>query len=145
MPVASRSRTIAAPPDAIWEVVADPHHLPRWWPKVARVEGVTDDHWTQVLMTRKGKPVRADFRLVESNPPHRRAWEQLLAGTPFERVLDESVTEIVLEPDGAGTIVTLAQRQKLRGYSRTGRFQLRRATSRILNEALDGLTSICGS
>jgi uncharacterized protein YndB with AHSA1/START domain len=144
MPTASRSRSIAAPPDEVWAIVADPHHLPRWWPKVARVEGVTDELWTQVLMTRKGKPVRADFRLLQSQPPNRQAWEQLLVGTPFERVLDESVTEIVLEAQAGGTLVTLAQRQKLKGYSRTGRFQLRRATVRILDEALDGLAGICG-
>ena len=51
-------------------------------------------------------------------------WEQELAGTPFERVLGESVTEIVLERVDGGTRVTIEQRQKLRGYSRTGGFML---------------------
>ena len=36
-------------------------------------------------------------------------------------------------------MVTLSQRQKLRGYSRTGGFLMRRATKERLGEALDGL------
>jgi uncharacterized protein YndB with AHSA1/START domain len=148
MPTISRSRTIPAPPQDVWEIVADPHHLPRWWPRVARVEDVGAERWTQVLMTRRGKPVRADFELLESQPPAagigRRMWEQRLAGTPFGRVLEESITEVVLEPDAGGTRVTIAQRQQLRGYSRTGRFQLRRAAGSLLAEALDGLARIHG-
>jgi hypothetical protein len=54
-------------------------------------------------------------------------------------VLAESIIEIVLESDEAGTLVTLTQRQKLRGYSRTGGFLLRRATKEKLAEALEGL------
>ena len=59
-------------------------------------------------------------------------------------MLIESVTEVALEPDGAGTRVTIAQRQKLEGYSRTGGFMLRRATAKKLDEALDGLERIFG-
>ncbi|MGH2855564.1 MAG: SRPBCC family protein, partial [Solirubrobacteraceae bacterium] len=40
MPTTQRTRTIAAPAGEVWELVSDPHHLPRWWPRVARVEGV---------------------------------------------------------------------------------------------------------
>jgi len=148
MATVSRSRTIPAPPQAVWEVVADPHHLPRWWPRVARVEDVGEEHWTQVLMTRRGKPVRADFRLIASEPPAagigRRTWSQQLAGTPFGRVLEESITEVVLAPDAGGTRVTIAQHQRLRGYSRTGRFQMRRASGSVLAEALAGLARIHG-
>ena len=92
MATARRSRTIAAAPQRVWEVIEDPHHMPRWWPGVARMEGVEDDRWTQVFMTKKGRPVRADFRLLESEPPWRRRWEQEVTGTPFERVLNEAVT-----------------------------------------------------
>jgi carbon monoxide dehydrogenase subunit G len=83
-----------------------------------------------------------DFRLLVSERPWQRAWEQLIAGSPFERVLSESITEVVLEPEGEGTRVTIEQRQKLRGYSRTGGFLLRRATRRRLDEALDGLERV---
>jgi uncharacterized protein YndB with AHSA1/START domain len=143
MATARRSRVIAAPPERVWELVADPHHMPRWWPGVQRVEGVQEDRFTQVFTTKKGRAVRLDFRLIDSDPPNRRAWIQELEGTPFERVLTESITEVVLEPEHAATRVTIAQRQKLRGYSRTGGLLLRRASNAKLAEALDGLERIC--
>jgi hypothetical protein len=59
-------------------------------------------------------------------------------------VLSESVIEVHLEPSDSGTDVTIAQRQKLRGYSRTGGFLLRRATNAKLDEALDSLEQISG-
>jgi carbon monoxide dehydrogenase subunit G len=132
----------------VWELIEDPHHMPRWWPGVTRMEGVEPDRFTQVFKTKRGRPVRMDFRVLASHPPAYggdaagRAWEQELAGSPFERVLNESVIEVVLEPDGDGTRVTIEQRQKLRGYSRTGGFLLKRATRRKLDEALDGLARI---
>lgn len=144
MAVARRSRTIQATPQQVWEVVEDPHHMPRWWPGVQRMESVEEDHWTQVFQTKKGRPVRMDFRLLASEPPYQRAWEQEVAGSPFERVLIESITEVALEEDGNGTRITIAQRQKLKGYSRTGGFMLRRATRKKLDEALDGLERIFG-
>ena len=108
------------------------------------MEGVADDRFTQVFTTKKGRSVRVDFRVVASDPPWRLAFAQEIPGTPFERVLAESVTEIVLEPDEPGTRVTIAQRQKLRGYSRTGGLLLRRATNKRLDDALEGLERICG-
>jgi uncharacterized protein YndB with AHSA1/START domain len=139
-----RTRVLPAAPQRVWEVIVDPHHMPRWWPGVTRMEGVQDDRWTQVFTTKKGRPVRVDFHLLESDPPWQRTWEQEIAGSPFERVLNESITEVRLEPADGGTRVTISQSQKLRGYSRTGGFMLRRATSKKLDEALDGLERICG-
>jgi uncharacterized protein YndB with AHSA1/START domain len=144
MATARRTRTVAAAPQRVWELIEDPHHMPRWWPGVVRMEGVDQERWTQVFMTKKGRPVRVDFHLIESDPPWRRCWEQDIEGTPFERVLNEAVTEVVLEPDQRGTRITIAQRQKLRGYSRTGGFLLRRATNAKLDEALDGIERACG-
>jgi carbon monoxide dehydrogenase subunit G len=145
MPTTQRERTIAADQRRVWEVIEDPHHMPRWWPGVKRMEGVDGDRFTQVFFTKRGRPVRMDFHLVFSEAPWRRVWEQEVAGTPFERVLGQSVTEILLEPAGDGaTQVTLAQSQKLKGYSRTGGFLLRRATRKRLDEALEGLDRICG-
>jgi uncharacterized protein YndB with AHSA1/START domain len=144
VPSAKRSRTLPAPPEELWELIADPHHLPRWWPGVERVEGVQDGRFTQVFKTKRGRPVRADFRVVASEAPTTRAWEQEVLGTPFERVLSASVIEVQLMPAAGGTEVTLSHEQKLRGYSRTGGFLLRRATATRLDEALDGLARICG-
>lgn len=123
--------------------------MPRWWPRVTRMEGVEDDRFTQVLTTRKGRAVRMDFRLLESDPPGpggeppgRRVWEQELEGTPFERVFAESITEIRLEAAGEETLVTIALSHKLGGYSRTGGFLLRRANRATLGEALEGLAEV---
>lgn len=143
MTVAQRSRTLPASQQELWEIVSDPHHMPRWWPGVDRMEGVEDDSFTQVLKTKRGRPVRADFWVVRSEPPWTRSWAQDVAGTPFERVLSESVVEVRLEPAAGGTEVTISQQQKLRGYSRTGGPLLRRATDSKLDEALDGLARIC--
>ena len=139
-----RTRTLSASPEQLWELIADPHHMPRWWPGVERMEGVEPDRFTQVFKTKRGRPVRADFKVVTSEPPTTRAWEQEVDGTPFERVLSASVIEVRLDPVSAGTEVTISQRQKLRGYSRTGGFLVRRATASRLDAALDGLAQICG-
>jgi carbon monoxide dehydrogenase subunit G len=144
MPIARRSRTVAAPPERVWATVGDPHHLPRWWPRVQRVEGVTAEHFTEVLGTDHGSSLRADFRVVASRAPERRAWEQELAGTPFERVFAAASTEVSLTPEAAGTRVTLVVRQQLRGSARLGGFMVRRATRRVLDEALEALEALHG-
>jgi uncharacterized protein YndB with AHSA1/START domain len=143
MATTERTRVLKASPQRVWELISDPHHMPRWWPGVTRMENVEPDRWTQVFKTRKGRPVRADFHLLQSEPPALLAWEQELPGTPFERVLNELVVEIRLEPaTGSGTEVTISQQRKLRGYSRTGSFLMRGAVRRQLDEALDGLERI---
>ena len=109
------------------------------------MEGVSENAFTQVHQTKKGKPVRIDFTRWSHEPPWRQIWQQEIEGTPFARVLGESVTEIVLEPEGEHTTVTIELRQQLRGYSRTGGFLLRRATGARLDEALEGLERICAS
>lgn len=151
MAAARKARTIAADPQSVWEVIDDPHHLPRWWPGVKRMEGVGPDAWTEVHITKKGRAVRIDFRLLESTPPGtdgaatgRRAWEQEIVGTPFERVLVESIVEVSLEPVEGGTRVKLEQNQTLKGLSRAGGgLMLRRATAKKLDEALEGLERVC--
>ncbi len=143
MPTARHELTVAAAPERVWELIEDPHQMPRWWPGVSRVEAVQDDRWTQVFTTERGRPVRVDFRLVQSEPRSLRAWEQEIPGTPFERVLRESIIELRLEAVPSGTRVAITQRQKLRGYSRTGGLLLARATRKRLRSALDGLARIC--
>jgi|CZKG01.1.fsa_nt_gi uncharacterized protein YndB with AHSA1/START domain len=97
MPTARRSRTISAPVEEVWSLVRDPHHLPRWWPRVTRVEDVQDGAFTEVMLTRKGKVVRADFNVVATDE-HTRAltWAQRIQGTPFARLLSSAETEVRL-------------------------------------------------
>ncbi len=151
MPTARSSRRIDAPPQELWELVRDPHHLPRWWPRVARVEDVGEDAFTEVMMTAKGKVVRADFTLVEADEGARQlTWSQRVEGTPFARVLRSAETELSVSAadggseDGAAE-VTIELRQELAGMlSRLGAAIARRAASRTLEEALDGLERLRG-
>lgn len=141
-----RQRTIAASSDAVWDLVSDPHHLPRWWPQVQRVEDVTRDAWTKVLKTPRGKTVRADYTRVSWRPRHEIIWRQEVEESPFEAILDESITTIALEPLGEDeTRVRLTAAQELRGRYRFGGFMLRRATKRQLDEALDGIEQAVGA
>jgi uncharacterized protein YndB with AHSA1/START domain len=146
MPTARRSRVVSAAPDEVWRIVGDPYHLPRWWPKVARVEAVAGGKFTEVLQgTRSGRSVRADFRIDEKRKGELLRFSQLLEGSPFERVLSRSETTIALEPADAGTRIAVTVQQGLRGMSRFGGgFLLRRATRRIIDEALDGLEAALG-
>lgn len=141
----SRQRTIAAPVGDVWRLVSDPHALPRWWPRVSRVENVERrdggrrSHWTKVLETAEGRGVRADFRCVSAAENRRYVWEQMLAGTPFERHLKSSRVQIGLAEAAAGTEVSLASEQTMRGLSRLGSPLLRRGQGEILESALDGI------
>jgi uncharacterized protein YndB with AHSA1/START domain len=140
--IVTRSRTLAATPDAAWRLVADPRSLARWWPRVERVKAVSRDGWTTVLRSSRGRPVRADWYLDGQDAGRRRAWAQELDGTPFAKVLSERRVEARLEPADGGTRVTLELRQRGRGWARFGRFMLRRAAKRELDGALDGLTRV---
>jgi uncharacterized protein YndB with AHSA1/START domain len=161
VPTARRSRTIAAPVQELWDLVRDPHHLPRWWPRVTRVEDVQGGAFTEVMKTRKGKLVRADFNVVQADEDARALrWAQRVQGTPFARLLASAETEVRLAPvaaapgepfgaagepvaGGAATEVTIELRQTLTGFfPRFGGFMVRRAAAATLEEALDGLERI---
>jgi uncharacterized protein YndB with AHSA1/START domain len=164
------SRRLAASPAEVWQVVGDPHHLPRWWPRVSRVEAVEGDEFTEVLRSAKGKTVRADFRLLDEERERRVVWSQQIEGTPFARVLRSAETEIELAPvesvsttlatpgfgeersqalvsaeAAPGTEVSIEMRQSLHGvFPRMGSWLVRRAATATLGEALDGLERIFG-
>jgi uncharacterized protein YndB with AHSA1/START domain len=141
---------IAADRDAVWRVVSDPHHLPRWWPKVARVEDVDErergagTRWTEVLETSSGKGVRAEFRCRRAREHEELEWEQEIEDTPFAKVFKTSVTTISLDDAPDGTRVTLELDQDLRGLSVLGGFMVKRASGDQLEGALNGLQTVLG-
>jgi len=141
----TRTRTVEAPPSEVWKLVSDPYNLPRWWPRTARVENVDPKpggkrtQWTKVLQTSEGRSVRADFRCVSSAEGERYAWEQDLAGTPFERHLKALRVEVGLRERAGGTEVSLTEEQSLKGMSKLGSPLMRRARGAVLDEALDGI------
>ena len=136
--IVTRSRTLAAAPEAVWRVLADPRSLARWWPRVERVKSVTADGWTTVLRSERGKALRADWRL-ETAEDGVRAWSQELDGTPFEKIIAFRRVEVRVEPVGEGSKVTIELRQQGRRMARFGSFMLRRAARQELDGALDGL------
>jgi uncharacterized protein YndB with AHSA1/START domain len=159
LPTVRLSRAVGAPAGELWEVVSDPHHLPRWWPRVARVEGVHDDAFTEVMISSRGRTVRADFRVVRADPAERMlVWEQLLEDSPFARVLRSAEVELRLaDADGepGRTEVTIELRQELGSRTagpfgrlvnmpRLGAMMVRRAARATAEEALDGLERISG-
>lgn len=145
MPTVHRSRVVRAPVATVWRLVADPYNLPRWWPRCVRVEDVGGGagerraRWTAVMKTEKGSTVRADYRCTSAAEGERYAWEQDLAGSPFERILQSWQVQIDLAPQGDGSHVTVRSVQKLRGLSRLGSPMMRSGTGRNLEAALDGI------
>jgi uncharacterized protein YndB with AHSA1/START domain len=141
----NRRRVIGAPRDEVWRLISDPHSLPRWWPRVGRVENVERkgggrrSQWTKVLETSEGRGVRADYRCLSSAEGKRYVWEQELEGTPFARHLRSSQVEIALRDRDGGTQVDLSSVQSLKGMSRLGSPMMRRGQGAILEEALDGI------
>jgi uncharacterized protein YndB with AHSA1/START domain len=167
MPTSSDTRLLPVVPQPLWELVSDPHHLPRWWPRVERVEGVGDAAFTEVLRSERGRLVRADFEVVERDDVGMRLiWAQQVEGTPFARVLAASEIEVRVQPrtgsdENAGSDVTITLTQTphawlpaantgpagafalLDGlFARVGGPMVRKAAEKTVRGALDGLERI---
>jgi uncharacterized protein YndB with AHSA1/START domain len=141
VPVVTEHSDLDAPVERVWKVVSDPHSLPRWWPRVQRVEEVSDEGWTMVLTSDRGKPIRADYTLAESRPMELLEWRQELEETPFERMLSQSrlLIELAGDEGSASTAIKLRSTERLRGLARLGSPMVRRATRKRLSQALDQL------
>ena len=137
-----RARRVAAPLEEVWTVASDPYRLPRWWPRTERVEAVTERGWTSVLVTERGRSVRADYTVIESTPPTLRRWSLDVEGSPFAKLLVTDEIELRLAAADGGTDVALTQRQRPRGWARLGVVVLRRAAKRTLDDALAALDHI---
>jgi len=144
--VVTQELGLDAPLERVWDVVSDPYSLPRWWPRVTRVEEVSDTSWTMVLLSDRGKPIRADYTLADARPMELLEWQQELEETPFERMLSVSKLEIALDPDEAAgaTAVSLRSTERLRGLARLGSPMVRRATRKRLSQALEQLGEAVG-
>lgn len=134
-------RTLAAPADTVWTTVGDTARIARWWPLVARVESASDHGFTEVLTSKRGKEVRADFRVTAHHRASRLAWELDLEGSPFARIFTVSGYELTLKPsaDGAATEVRLQHHVAMAGANRLGAFLAYRSARRTLRQALAAL------
>lgn len=139
-----RERTVQGDAAEVWRVVSDPARLPQWWPGVSRVEDASPEAWTKVLTSTKGKSVRADYTRLEAEEARRLLWRHEVEESPFERILAESTTEIVLEPEDGRTRVEIAVSHQPRGWARLSPFQLRAAAANQVEGALEGLERLLG-
>ena len=142
MPRVSVTRRLRAAPEEVWRVLCDPERLPAWWPGVRRVEEATSQAWTKVLVSERGKTVRADYTRLEMVPERRLVWRHEVDESPFERLLRRSITEFDLRPVDGETEVTITVRHDPRGFARFGFVQLRRAAARQAEGALAGLQAL---
>jgi len=99
--VVEASAVIDAPPEAVWDVVADPNNLPRWDHHISEVEGVPEgglglgtEYTTAVKLM--GAKAHSSAKVLELEPPRYSKIEL--------RGLLEGVVETWLEPlDGGKT------------------------------------------
>lgn len=143
MATTRRSATFAGTRESLWATVGDPHHLPRWWPGVQRVEDVDPDGFTEVLESKRGnKTVRVAFAVVEQTEPQCCRWRRKFAGPPLERILRRAEVTIELtsettEPPATRVALTV---RELAGPGRFG--TVRRTTGEELDQALAELGRI---
>jgi uncharacterized protein YndB with AHSA1/START domain len=142
--IVRRETVVPQAPEDVWRLVSDPAQLPRWWPGVTRVEDATDQAWTTVLASRKGKSVRMDFSRVEATEPTRLVWRQEVEQSPFERILAEAITSVELSAANEGTRVAIELDQKPRGWARLAPLQFRAAGKRQVEGAVEGLERLFG-
>lgn len=97
---ASVSRSIPAPPGAVWAVIADPQRHIRTLPPSVTDAQVLESGEIACVISAMGRTERMRVRRTVLEPP-RRLVEERVDGTRAGR------TEFVIEPDGSGSHVTL--------------------------------------
>jgi uncharacterized protein YndB with AHSA1/START domain len=143
------SRTLAAPPDAIWPLLDDPARMGEWFAFAERFEVLEGEGVgrRQRMHGRWGKKrSEIDQVLVAHDPPRRLAWRheaERLDGKPAPRFAASTVFSATLEPDRDRTRVTLRSEQepasRLKGVV-IGLFG-RREVAQRLEESLDALAA----
>jgi len=120
----SATRTIAAPPDALWPLLDDPQRMGEWFAFAERFEvlGGEGVGRRQRMHGRWGrKRSEIDQVIVAHDPPRRLAWRheaERLDGRPAPRFAATTTFSATLEPDGAGTRVTLHNTLEGHGFGK---------------------------
>jgi uncharacterized protein YndB with AHSA1/START domain len=125
-------RELLAPPDDVWAFLAEPHHLPDWWPGLAAVEpdrrGASAGARWRVRADAPGwlsRSDHADTLVVHAAEPGRRF--------AFELVGRRLRAELTLEPAaGSRTTARLAVEQPWPG-----------SPARLAREAVSRLHDLC--
>lgn len=148
MPKVKRTRLVDASPEAVYDVISDPRRLEDWWPRVDRVENIDGGagkdrtRWTNVLAADSGRRLRLDYRCTAASRPKRYMWEHELEGTMFEEHMKSQTTEILLEPEGEGTEMTVVSINELRGSARIAGFTMKKSQRELIDQALDSLEKV---
>ena len=97
---ASASRSIPAPPEAVWAVISDPERHIRTLPASVSDAQVLESGEIACVVSAMGRNERMRVRRTVLEPP-RRLVEERVDGTRAGR------TEFLIEPEGSGSRVTL--------------------------------------
>ena len=146
MPRTLEHKQLSAPAREVWVMVSDPYRMPEWWPRVERVEGVSDGQFTQIMRSKSGRIVRGDFRILISDASAMTLEiEQLIEGTPFASVLSRSTARVAIEGDHERCEVAVELDQEpASGLARIGSLFISRAARSTAREALDSLERAVG-
>ena len=146
----SATRTIAAPPDALWPLLDDPLRMGEWFAFAERFEVLGGEgvgrrqrmhgHWGR-------KRSEIDQVVVAHDPPRRLAWQheaERLDGKPAPRFAASTTFTMTLDPDPNGadaTRVRLHSHQEPASAMRGLVIRLfgRREVAQKLDESLDQL------
>lgn len=139
MPRNTVTRNLTADPDTLWKLVGDPSKLPRWWPKVERVDRRDPERFTKWVVSPRGRAVEMHYSLEEAGPGRRTVWRQDLDAGPFARSLRSASEEIRVEQSGDGSRLSLSLERRLRGSARLGAWFVWRGQRRELREAMDAV------
>ena len=96
----SATRSIPAPPEAVWAVIFDPQRHIRTLPPSVTEAQVLESGEIACVVSAMGRTERMRVRRTVVEPP-RRLVEERVDGTRAGR------TEFVIEPEGSGSRVTL--------------------------------------
>jgi uncharacterized protein YndB with AHSA1/START domain len=149
MVVVTASRVIPAAPEAVWDLLDDPSRLGEWLAFADRGELLggagagrrqrMHGHWGR-------KRSEIDQLVVVHDPPRRLAWRheaERLDGRPAPRFAASTVFTATLEPQDAGTRVTLRSEQEPASALKGVVIRLfgRREIAQKLGESLDRLAA----
>ena len=121
--------------------------MAKWWPRVVAVEFIEGSpgdaglRWTMVLEADSGRRMRLDYAFAEAVEPSRLVWFHELEGTRFSEHLNRQQTTISIESVEAGSRVTITSDGELKGAAKLASLALKSDQKKMLEQALDGLSS----
>lgn len=102
---ATVSATFSASADDVWALLADFEERPRWRPRVTRIARLPDEGGKEIWRELDAGDDRFDFVVVEDQRPR-----LVLAVARPEDLGMTATWEFTVEPNGQGSVVTVAER-----------------------------------